>query len=136
MNKKEKIRKRNYNERYKYIKTEIPIEYLEKWRRGESLRLIARTRCGGKQILAGDGEKKMCTMSGRGRNIKSPDRKTCSDTQGIHPSRRCCARKNKREGRGMVKRLTKEEEKENIESVEQRNINKPPIHKGYITRYM
>ena len=37
-----KIRKEQYNERYEHIKTEIPIEYLQKQRRGESQRLIAR----------------------------------------------------------------------------------------------
>ena len=40
------------------------------------------------------------------------------DTRGIHPSRRDGARKNKREGGGMVKRLGKEEEKKNIRNVE------------------
>ena len=37
--------KRQYNERYKHIKTEIPIEYLEKAGREGSQRLIARARC-------------------------------------------------------------------------------------------
>ena len=35
-----KIKKEKYNERYKYIKTEIPIEYLENERRGGSQRLM------------------------------------------------------------------------------------------------
>ena len=41
-----KIRKGQYNERYRHIKTEIPIQYLEKEGRGRSARLIARARCG------------------------------------------------------------------------------------------
>ena len=41
-----KIRKGKCNERYKHIKTEIPIEYLEKEGREGSQRLIARVRCG------------------------------------------------------------------------------------------
>ena len=36
---------------------------------------------------------KMWIMSGRGGNIKSSDRRMCSDTQGIHPSRRDCVGK-------------------------------------------
>ena len=44
-----KIRKGQYNERYEHIKTEIPIEYLEKEGRGGSQRLIARARCGNLQ---------------------------------------------------------------------------------------
>ena len=35
----------------------------------------------------------MCTMSGRGGNITSSVRRICSDTQGIHPSRRRDVRK-------------------------------------------
>ena len=56
----------------------------------------------------------MCTMPGRVENITSSTRRMCSDSQGIHPIRRDDVRKNKREGRGMVKRHGKEEEKKNI----------------------
>ena len=46
-------------------------------------------------------------MSDRIANITSSVRNMCSDTQGIHPSRRGGVRKNKREGGGMVKRRGK-----------------------------
>ena len=62
-------------------------------------------------------------MPGRGDNIKSFDRRMCGNTQGIHPSKRSCVRKNKREAGGMVKKLGKKAEKKNIRSVEQKNIN-------------
>ena len=41
-----KIRKGQYNERYKHKQTEIPTEYLEKETREGSKRLIAKARCG------------------------------------------------------------------------------------------
>ena len=57
----------------------------------------------------------MRTMSDRGGNIESSDRR-------IRPSRKVCAGKNNREGGGMVERRGKEEEKKNNTSVEW-NIN-------------
>ena len=73
--------------------------------------------------MAGEGKKKMRTMSGRGRNITSFITRMCSDTQETHPNRRGGVRKNKLEGGGMAKRRGKEDEKKNNRSVEQKNIN-------------
>ena len=91
--------------------------FRERGKKG-SQRLIARARRGNLEDMAGDGEKKTCTTSNRGGNIKSSDRRICRDTQRIHPSRRSCVGKNKRGGGGMVKRLGKEEEKKNVGNVE------------------
>ena len=77
----------------------------------------------GKYILAGEREKKMRTMSGRGGNITSSVIRICSNTQGTHSSRSGGVRKNKPEGEGMVKRRGKKKEKKNNRSVEW-NINK------------
>ena len=75
----------------------------------------------------------MCATLGRGGNINSCDRRMCSDTQGIHPSRKGCVRINKREGERMLKRLGKEEEKKHQECrVEE---HKPQMDK-YITMYL
>ena len=101
-----KIRKGQHNERYKHIKTEILIEYLEKEGRRGRKRLIARARCGNLEEVAGEGEKKMRTISGR---------RMCSDTQGTHPSRRGGVRKNKHKGGGMVKRRGKRMKRKTIE---------------------
>ena len=65
--------------------------------------------------MAGEGGKKMCTMSGRGGNITSSVRRMCSNTQGTHPSRRGGVRKNKHEGGGMVKRCEKRKKRKTTE---------------------
>ena len=59
-----------YNERYKYIRTSVRAEYLEKEGRGGSQKLIARARCGNleewnKYWL--DEESRRCVLCKQGR---------------------------------------------------------------------